>query len=73
MRIDEAEAWIGVPIESPADTLAGHVMHILGRVPAAGERLSIGEAEIEVERVSTNTIVSVVVRPALAPEEPENG
>jgi CBS domain containing-hemolysin-like protein len=73
IRIDEAETWIGVNMESPADTLGGHVMHVLGRVPAGGERLKIGEAEIEVERVSANTIVSLLVRPVLPPEEPANG
>lgn len=73
MRIDEVERWIGIPIESPADTLGGHVMHVLGRVPAAGERLEVEGAEIEVERVSANTITSLVVRPAPAPEEPEHG
>lgn len=41
MRIDEAEGWIGVALNSPADTLGGHVMHLLGRVPAAGERLTM--------------------------------
>jgi CBS domain containing-hemolysin-like protein len=73
MRIDETEAWTGVRIASPADTLGGHVMHVLGRVPAGGERLNIGEAEIEVEQVSANRVVSLLVRPAPAPEERENG
>ncbi|MEW5978035.1 MAG: hemolysin family protein [Acidobacteriota bacterium] len=73
MRIDEAERWIGVPLKSPADTFGGHVMHLLGRVPAAGERLDIDGADVEVERVSANTIVSLVVRPVLPSEEAEHG
>ena len=73
LRTDEAERWIGVAIESPADTLGGHVLHLLGRIPAAGERLTIGDAEVEVEKVTANTVVSVVVRPVLPPEEPAHG
>jgi CBS domain containing-hemolysin-like protein len=73
MRIDEADRWIGVSIQSPADTLGGHVVHVLGRIPAAGERMTIGEAEVEVEKVTANTIVSLVVRPVTVPEEPAHG
>lgn len=73
MRIDEADRWIGVAIESPADTLGGHVVHTLGRIPTAGERVNIGGAEIEVERITANTIVSVVVRPVTTPEEHMHG
>jgi CBS domain containing-hemolysin-like protein len=73
MRIDETEAWTGVKIESPADTLGGHVMHVLGRVPAGGEHLNINGAEFEVERVSANRVVSVLVSPAPLPGEREHG
>jgi CBS domain containing-hemolysin-like protein len=73
MRIDEASQWIGVSIESPTDTLGGHVVHVLGRIPAAGERVTIGDAEVEVEKVTANALVSVVVRPAAAHEEPADG
>jgi putative hemolysin len=73
MRVDESERWIGAAIESPADTLGGHIMHVLGRIPAAGERVSIGQAEIEVERISANIIVSLLVKPVPAPAEHGNG
>ncbi|HUF53061.1 MAG TPA: hemolysin family protein [Dehalococcoidia bacterium] len=73
MRVDEAEQWIGVAVESPADTLGGHVMHVLGKIPAAGERLKFGEAEVEVELVNANTIVSLLVRPASVPKESADG
>jgi len=65
LRMDESLDWIGVAIESPADTLGGHVVHVLGRVPTAGVRLTIDGAEIEVERVTANSIVSLLVRPAV--------
>jgi len=73
MRVDEARPWIGVDIESPADTLGGHVMHVLGKVPATGERIQLGGADVEVERVNATTIISLLVRPAPAPEESTNG
>jgi len=73
LRIDELEAWTGLQLESPADTLGGHVMHVLGRVPAAGDRLEIDGAGIEIETVSANTISSVLVTPVSAPVEVENG
>jgi CBS domain containing-hemolysin-like protein len=70
MRIEDVQEWLNVKLESPADTLGGHVMHVLGRVPATGERLTLAGAEVEVERVSANTIVSLVARP-LPPREEE--
>jgi putative hemolysin len=73
LRIDEAEPWLGIALESPADTLAGHVMHVLGKVPAAGERLHIGPVEIEVGKVDGGTIVSLIVLPAPPAQESTNG
>jgi CBS domain containing-hemolysin-like protein len=71
--MDESLDWIGVAIESPADTLGGHIVHVLGRVPTAGVRLPIDGAEIEVERVTANSIVSLLVRPAVPPAEKSGG
>jgi putative hemolysin len=73
LRVDEAEPWLGMPLESSADTLAGHVMNTLGRVPAAGEKLRIGPVTVEVGKVDGGTIVSLLVLPAAAPREPSNG
>lgn len=73
LRVDEAEPWLGIAIESPADTLGGHVMHVLGRVPAAGEKFRIGPVEIEVDRVDGGTIVSLLVLPAPPLQEPSDG
>jgi putative hemolysin len=73
LRVDEAETWLGIAIESPADTLGGHVMHVLGRVPVAGEKLRIGVVEIEVDKVDGGTIVSLLVLPAPPLKEPSDG
>lgn len=61
MRLDEASVWIGVPLNGPADTLAGHVMHLFGRVPEVNEGLEIDGALVVVERRNGNTIVSLLV------------
>ena len=73
MRMDEVDRWIGITIESQADTLGGHILHRMGRMPAAGERITIDGVEFEVERVTANRIDSVLSRPVKAPEEPLNG
>jgi len=73
MRIDDVEAWTGLCLDSPADTLGGHVMHVLGRVPASGERLEIDGAVIEIEVVSLNAVSSLLVTPVVALKEPEHG
>jgi CBS domain containing-hemolysin-like protein len=69
MPLDEAQLLMHIRLDGPADTLAGQVMHVLGRVPAAGERLNLNGAEVEVERVAAHSIHSLLVRPAPAPEE----
>jgi CBS domain containing-hemolysin-like protein len=73
MRIDEVDRWIGMAIESPADTLGGHILHRMGRMPVTGERITIDGVELEVERVEANRIVSVLVLPVNPPEERPNG
>ncbi|MBI2822684.1 MAG: HlyC/CorC family transporter [Acidobacteria bacterium] len=73
IRVDEVERWIGVALESQAETLAGHILYVLGRIPKAGERVTIAGAEIEIERVVSNTIGSVLVTPVTVPEEFADG
>ncbi len=63
MPVDEAQSWLGVSIQGPAETIGGHVLHHLERLPAAGERHSVGNLDIEVERVSTNMIISLLIQP----------
>ncbi len=47
-----------------ADTVAGLVMELLGRVPEPGDRVSAAGVELEVRRVERRWAALVVVRPA---------
>jgi putative hemolysin len=71
MRPDAAEAWIGEQWEGSAATLGGLIVSRLGRLPAAGERVDVGGAEVTVLEVSPTTILSIAVRPAVAPQTDE--
>jgi putative hemolysin len=62
-RLDEAERWIGVLWHGGADTVGGHVTDMLGRLPVAGERLSVEGVEVEVERASPRAVISLIVTP----------
>ncbi|MEX2264778.1 MAG: hemolysin family protein [Bryobacteraceae bacterium] len=67
MRVDEAADWIAIESSGRAATIGGLILQALGRLPAAGERIAIGDAEFEVEQVGHHSISSVLVR-APAPE-----
>lgn len=70
MRLDEAEPWLGVLWRGETDTIAGHVMEVLGEVPTAGEHVTIDGVVVEIEQVSHHTIVSIVVTPPDGPGGP---
>lgn len=63
LRLDEAAPWVGAEWEGDAFTVGEHVMAAFGRLPRAGERVTIDEIEVEVERVGPNAIDSVLARP----------
>ncbi|MBK9167922.1 MAG: HlyC/CorC family transporter [Bryobacterales bacterium] len=73
MRVDETTRWTGVHLESEADTLGGHITYALGRIPEAGETVSIGLMEVQVESVAGNRVVSVTVRPVPSAAEKPDG
>lgn len=62
--LDDVEPWIGVRWESEANTVAGHVMHRLGRLPVAGTVEEIDGVRVEIEEIALSTIASVLVTPA---------
>ncbi|WP_218830491.1 hemolysin family protein [Rubrivirga marina] len=70
LRADEAAELLG-PSVGAAATVGGLVVAALGRVPAAGERLRLGDAEVEVERVDGHAVASVLVTPAPAGPDPD--
>ncbi|MBN9499365.1 MAG: HlyC/CorC family transporter [Alphaproteobacteria bacterium] len=63
MRADEFAARTGVPTEKDADyeTVAGLVLHRLGRLPQTGERVEIGEWTLEVVDMDGRRIDKLLV------------
>lgn len=63
MRADEFSARTGVPTEKDADyeTVAGLVLHRLGRLPQTGERVQIGEWTLEVVDMDGRRIDKLLV------------
>lgn len=63
LRLEEAAQWIGTHLHGDARTVAGHVIETIGRIPAAGERMTVDGVLVEVERVEHHTIEAVIVTP----------
>lgn len=63
MRLDMAETWLGILWEGEADTVGGHVIEMLGRVPDPQERLVIQGVEVEIEAVDHRAVVSILAVP----------
>jgi len=73
LRLDQAEPWIGALGKGQSETVGGHVVEILGYFPAAGEKVSIGGLEIEIERVENRVIASLLAKPTVAQQEEHRG
>jgi putative hemolysin len=63
MPVDDAAALLRAPWETEATTVAGLVTEALGHIPVAGETVTIGDVELEVEQVSGRALTSVLARP----------
>lgn len=75
-RISDVNEAIGIALpEAPDhDTIAGHVLARLGRIPAEGERIESGNCTIRVAKASPHRIEELhVVVTASAAEPPERG
>ena len=71
MRLEQAAPVVGGWSGSP-ETVASHVVKVLGRFPEPGEQVSIDGLDVEIEVVEAGHIGSVIVgRPAEAPEAAE--
>jgi putative hemolysin len=62
-RLDEAALLLGVVLQGESYTLGGLVAEALGRIPVAGDKLNIRGADIEVERVDSHFVESVIATP----------
>lgn len=74
MRPDETEHWLGSRWRgSDADTVSGHIINALGRMPQPGVRIVLDGVEVEVERVDRHFITSLFARPVTDQETQGNG
>lgn len=63
-RLDEAALLLGARFAGESYTIGGLVTEALGRIPAAGDTVRIGDIEIQVEVVEAHVVRSVLARPA---------
>lgn len=71
MAVDDAAAALGTRWESDATTVAGLVTAELGHLPVAGERVTAGDFEFVVERVSGRAVETVVATRVARPADAE--
>lgn len=64
LPLDQVSLHAGESWDGSADTVGGHIMDLLGRVPTDGERLEIGSFDVVVERVEHHAVQSVLLRRA---------
>jgi putative hemolysin len=69
LSLSEAQRLLGTAWKSDADTLGGHVMHVLERMPVEGDRIVAGGVTIEVERLRGRAVDTLLVTPAPAARE----
>lgn len=73
LRLDQAEPWIGLLWQGEADTVGGHIINVLGRLPETGEQLVIDGVELEVEQRANHVIASILVTPVARVPETGHG
>jgi CBS domain containing-hemolysin-like protein len=60
MAVDDAAALLNTSWETDASTMSGLVTAVLGRLPTPGDRVTVGEYELEVERVAERAIQTLI-------------
>jgi CBS domain containing-hemolysin-like protein len=63
LSLDAAAAWTRVRWQHNAATVGGVVTAMLGRIPKAGDRVTIQGVPIEVEAVGRTSVTSVIATP----------
>lgn len=61
MRLDQAAPLIGEPWSGRADTVGGHLLERLQRVPEPGEEVVVDGVHVEVEAVDAGNVTSIIV------------
>ena len=72
-NVDTLPELLGVPIEEgPYNTVAGYVLHCIGRIPAVGDSIEVGDYRLIVVEMDDLRIATIEARPlgaaARAPE-----
>ena len=62
-RLDEAALLLGMPLQGESYTLGGLLSERLGRIPVAGDRVTMDGAHFEVEEVESHFVQSILARP----------
>jgi CBS domain containing-hemolysin-like protein len=62
LRVEEMMLWVGMAWRSQANTVAGHIISVLERIPEPGERITIDDLEVEIEELDGPVIRSVLVK-----------
>ena len=60
MPVDDAAALLNTSWETDAATMSGLVTAVLGRLPTPGDRVTVGEYELEVERVAEHAVQTLL-------------
>jgi Mg2+/Co2+ transporter CorC len=63
LALGDAQRWLETTWDSEADTIGGHVIQVLGRLPVAGDRIVIDGATVEVETLQGRVPGTLVVTP----------
>jgi CBS domain containing-hemolysin-like protein len=63
MRKDDAAPLVGTHWRGESETVGGLVVETLGYLPAQGERLTLDDVLLEVERVQDRSVASVLATP----------
>ena len=66
MAVDDAAVLLNTNWETEATTVGGLVTEALGRLPARGDVVAIGEYEFLVERAAERAVESVLARPVVS-------
>ncbi|BAW81030.1 hypothetical conserved protein [Candidatus Nitrosoglobus terrae] len=68
LRTEEMVLWVGMAWHSQSNTVAGHIISVLQRIPSQGERIIIDGLEVEIEKLDGPVIHSILVDAHLLPK-----
>jgi len=67
MRLEQAAQLLGRDWSGAAESVGVHVVESLQRVPDAGEQVTVGDVDVEIEALDGNAVTSVILgRPRIA-------